>query len=139
MSNEPILIVDDHPLNRKLIQVLLRIERYQVATAENVEEAVLAAEAFRPRLVLVDNRLGDQSGVALVKRLKADPRHRDVACVLLSSDDRPGDEARARAAGCVGYLRKPLDTRTFPAWVAGFLDQPVDAPTAPHHEPQTKN
>ncbi len=139
MSNEPILIVDDNNLNRKLIQVLLKIERYQVATAENAEEAVLAAEAFRPRLVLVDNRLGDQSGLALVKRLKADPRHREVAFVLLSSDDRPGDEARARAAGCVGYLRKPLDTRAFPAWVAGFLDHPAAAPTALHSESKTSH
>ncbi len=121
MAGDPILVVDDNPTNLKLIRVLLAGEGYEVRTAGDAEEALAALQGFRPRLVLMDLQLPGMDGLELTRRLKADPGTRDILIVALTAYAMKGDEEKAREAGCDGYLAKPIDTRTLPAQVAGYL------------------
>ena len=118
---EPILIVDDNPANLKLIRVLLTGEGYQVYTACDSQEALDAIAKARPRLILMDLQLPGVDGLALTRQLKADPATKDICIVALTAYAMKGDEEKARAAGCEGYITKPIDTRTLPATVARYL------------------
>jgi CheY-like chemotaxis protein len=131
MAGEAILIVDDNPLNLKLVRVLLSCEGYAVRTAGDAEEALAVLRHFRPRLILMDIQLPGMDGLALTQRLKAEPATRDIVVVGLTAYAMKGDRERALAAGCDGYIAKPIDTRGLPARVAEFLAQrSVDTPAA---------
>jgi CheY-like chemotaxis protein len=69
----------------------------------------------------MDLQLPGLDGLELTRRLKADPSTRDIAIVAVTAYAMKGDEERARAAGCDGYIAKPIDTRTLPKLVANFI------------------
>jgi len=121
MPGEPILVVDDHPQNLKLAVLLLTISGYQVQTAADAEDALARLETFMPRLILMDIQLPGMDGLELTRRLKADPRYRDVVIVALTAYAMKGDRERALAAGCDGYIAKPLDTEAFPRLIEDWL------------------
>jgi CheY-like chemotaxis protein len=121
MSGEKILVVDDNPTNQKLVRVLLRAHGFEVRTAAHAEEALEAFESFGPTLVLMDIQLPGMDGLALTRLLKADPARRDAIVIAVTSYAMKGDEERALAAGCDGYVTKPIDVDTLPGLVAGWL------------------
>jgi CheY-like chemotaxis protein len=121
MPGEPLLIVDDNPVNLKLVRVLLVMEGYEVRTAEDAEDALRVLATFRPRLILMDLQLPGMDGLELTRRLKAEPATRDVIILALTAYAMKGDDEKARAAGCDGYITKPIDTQTLPALVAAHL------------------
>jgi CheY-like chemotaxis protein len=123
MSGEPILIVDDNPTNLKLAQRLLTLEGCVVRTATDAEEALAILERFRPRLILMDLQLPGLDGLALTRRLKADPATRDITIVALTAYAMKGDEEKALVAGCDGYIAKPINTRTLPGVVVRYLNR----------------
>lgn len=127
---EPILIVDDNAANLKLARVLLTGEGYDVRTAMNAEEALAEMATRRPRLILMDIQLPGMDGLALTRRLKADPATRDVVILALTAYAMKGDEERVLAAGCNGYVSKPIDTRALPKLVAEYLGTPDGTPHA---------
>jgi CheY-like chemotaxis protein len=109
MAGEPILIVDDNAQNLKLVRVLLASEGYQVRTAVDAEDALAQLESFTPRLILMDLQLPGMDGLELTRRLKADPERRSISILALTAYAMKGDEVKALAAGCDGYLAKPVD------------------------------
>jgi two-component system cell cycle response regulator DivK len=121
MAGEAILIVDDNAVNLKLVRILLSGEGYQVRTATDAEEALAVLERFTPRLILMDIQLPGMDGLALTRRLKADPVMRDTIILGLTAYAMKGDEQRILAAGCDGYVPKPIDTRAFPGVLAEYL------------------
>lgn len=121
MSGEPIVVVDDNPLNLKLTRLVLSSAGYDVHGAGDAEQALAAIARVRPRLVLMDVQLPGVDGLELTRRLKADPATRDTIVVALTAYAMKGDEARALAAGCDGYITKPIDTDGLPRAVAGYL------------------
>lgn len=121
MTSEPILIVDDNPVNLKLIRVLLAGEGYDVRTAADAEEALAALKDFHPRLILMDLQLPGMDGLELTRRIKDDPAMPDTVIVALTAYAMKGDEEKALSAGCDGYITKPIDTRTLPGMVAEYL------------------
>jgi two-component system, cell cycle response regulator DivK len=124
MAGEPILIVDDNPINLKLARVLLAAEGYQVRTAEDADEALATLEEFHPRMILMDIQLPGVDGLELSRRLKADPATQSIIIVALTAYAMKGDNERALAAGCNGYVAKPIDTRALPGIVASYLEAP---------------
>ncbi len=90
-------------------------------TAGNAEEAVSLLANWRPCLILMDIQLPGMDGLALTRNLKAHPETRDIAIVAMTAYAMKGDEERAKEAGCDGYVAKPVDTRTLPGLVAGFI------------------
>lgn len=121
MANEMILIVDDNAANLKLARVVLEDEGYDVKTAIDAAEVLRVLEQFQPRLILMDIQLPDLDGLELTRRLKADPRHKDIVIVALTAYAMKGDRAKALAAGCDGYITKPIDVDELPKTVARHL------------------
>jgi CheY-like chemotaxis protein len=116
-----ILVVDDHPVNLKLIRVLLQAEGYEVRVAADAAEALRILDSALPRLILMDIQLPDIDGLELTRRLKADPRTSAIPIVAITAYAMKGDEERMLEAGCVSYVAKPIDTRGLCALVAGVL------------------
>jgi CheY-like chemotaxis protein len=123
MAGETVLIVDDNPVNMKLIRVLLAGEGYDVQTATDANEALSLLKACHPRLILMDIQLPDIDGLELTRQLKADPTTRDISIFGLTAYAMKGDEERILAAGCDGYIPKPIDTRILPGVIAEHLRQ----------------
>jgi len=121
MAGEPILVVDDNPANLKLLRMLLVGESYDVRTAGDAGEALAILQQFRPRLILMDLQMPGMDGFELTRRLKGDVATRDIVIVALTAYAMKGDEEKARAAGCDGYVSKPIDTRSFPDLVARHI------------------
>jgi CheY-like chemotaxis protein len=123
MSGEPILIVDDNAQNLKLVRVLLCSEGYEVRTAVDAEDALEQLESFSPRLILMDLQLPGMDGLELTRQLKADPARRTIRVVALTAYAMKGDELKARAAGCDGYVAKPIDINELPRLLREHLDR----------------
>jgi two-component system cell cycle response regulator DivK len=125
MAGETILIIDDNPVNLKLLRITLTVAGYDVHTAIDAEQAVSVLASFRPRLILMDIQLPGMDGLELTRRLKADPATRDAVVLAVTAYAMKGDEQRALAAGCDGYMSKPIDTRTLATTVARSLENNV--------------
>jgi CheY-like chemotaxis protein len=126
MAGEPILVVDDTPVNLKLTRILLTHEGYDVRTAASGEEALQMLETFRPRLVLADIQMPGMDGLEMTRRIKADPAHRDILVVALTALAMPGDEERAQDAGCDGYITKPIEPRALGERIRAYLSTSGD-------------
>src|SRR6185369_10665 len=122
MAGERILVVDDNATNMKLVSYILSARGYEVRTAADAQQALAMVETFQPRLILMDLQLPGMDGFEATRRLKGDPRTRDIVVVALTAYAMKGDEEKARAAGCDGYISKPIDTRGLPGRVAGYLE-----------------
>ncbi len=118
---DPILIVDDNAQNLKLARVILSVEGYDVRTAANAEEALRVLHDFSPRLILMDIQLPGMDGLELTRLLRRDPTRQDIRIVALTAYARKGDEDKALAAGCDGYITKPIDVERLPRLVAEHL------------------
>jgi CheY-like chemotaxis protein len=123
MAPEPILVVDDNPQNLKLAKVILATEGYDVRTAVDAEDALRVLESFTPRLILMDLQLPRMDGFELTRLLKADPR-RNVVILALTAYAMKGDSEKAFAAGCDGYISKPIDTNALLSVIAEHLARP---------------
>ena len=121
MAGESVLVVDDTPLNLKLLSVLLISRGYVVKTAISAEEALVVLATFEPALVLLDLRLPGMSGVDLARQLRADRAYDRVVLVAVTASAMVGDDTEALAAGFDSYVTKPVDTRRFPTHVAELL------------------
>ena len=122
MAGELVLVVDDNPTNLKLASYVLSASGYDVRTAADAEEALNLVETLLPRVILVDLQLPGMDGLELARRLKAAPRFREVVIIAVTANAMRGDEERARAAGCDGYIAKPIDTRSLARTVAASLE-----------------
>ncbi len=129
MSHEPILIIDDNPANVKLAQLLLVNAGFSVRTASDSSEALQILRSFSPQLILMDIQLPGMDGLQLTRRLKADPITRHSIIVALTAYAMRGDEERAKAAGCDGYMCKPINTRTFVTQIQRYLEKAPEQPS----------
>jgi CheY-like chemotaxis protein len=121
MAGELILIVDDNLLNLKLARVLVTCAGYQACTAIDAEEALRVLETCTPRLILMDLQLPGMDGLELTRRLKADPARRDIRILALTANAMKGDDTKALAAGCDGYISKPIDAAALHAAIDALL------------------
>jgi two-component system cell cycle response regulator DivK len=121
MNSESILIVDDNQSNLRLLEAVLDNGHYGVRTAGDAEEALKLLRSWRPRLILMDLQLPGIDGLELTRRLKRDPRYKDIIIVALTAYAMKGDEQKARTAGCDGYVTKPIDIRSLPEMIARLL------------------
>ena len=121
MAHEAVLIVEDNPTNLKLAKLLLSIEGYEVKTANDASEALSILATFHPQLILMDLQLPGKNGLDLTRELKANPHFNDVLIVALTAYAMKGDEEKAKAAGCDGYMTKPISAATFPSEISQYL------------------
>ena len=126
--SESILMVDDNADNRDLTQILLESEGFEVRLAEDAAQALGMLATYHPKLILMDVQLPGMDGLELTRRLRQDPSLRDVIIVALSAYAMAAEKENARAAGCDGYITKPINTRTFAGAVRQYLDAPARLP-----------
>lgn len=116
-----ILIVEDNPTNLKLALQVLEMEGYLVDQATDAEQAQELLQHMSPDLILMDLALPGMDGLTLTRRLKADARLKHIPVVAMTAFAMKGDDRKALAAGCDGYITKPIDTRKFSQQVSAFL------------------
>ncbi|RZJ06936.1 MAG: response regulator [Rubrivivax sp.] len=121
MAEQRILVVDDHQPNVDLARYVLEADGFIVDEAPSVDEAWARLRVIRPALILVDIQLPGTDGLTLVRAIKATPGLDDVPVIAFTAFAMQGDEQRFRAAGCDGYLAKPIDVHTFAASVRSYL------------------
>jgi CheY-like chemotaxis protein len=118
---ELVLLVEDNEVNRYLARFLLEHGGFNVVTANNGLEALEQARAHKPDLILMDIQMPVMDGYEATRQLKADDNLKSVPVVALTAYAMPHERERALAAGCVGQIEKPIDTRTFIAQLRGYL------------------
>ncbi len=116
-----ILVVDDNAANARLVAYLLEVDGHDVRTAADAPEALAAIEGWKPDLVLMDLQLPGMSGLELTQLLKSAPETADIVVVALTAYAMDTDRDQAIAAGCDGFMSKPINTRDFPGQVTAFL------------------
>jgi len=122
MNERPaILVVEDHPLNMKLVRSLLTLAGYRILEAENARQALALAATHRPALILMDIQLPDMDGLEATRLLKNQKETKDIPVVALTAHAMPDDKGKAKEVGCVGYISKPIDTRNFIRILEGYL------------------
>src|ERR1035437_2421823 len=122
MAGETIIVVDDAPVNLKLAAAVLRREGYKVYLACNAEESLMMLRTMVPDLLLVDIQLPGMNGLELTRRLRQDPRTREMLIVALTASVMAGGEQLAYDAGCDGFIAKPIDTPSLGQRLRVFLD-----------------
>lgn len=116
-----ILVVEDNPLNFKLVRDVLEYAGYEVVGADSGEEGLQLAENLPPDLVLMDLQLPGIDGTETLRRLRGGVLSDDVPVIALSALVMDQDHAAAETAGFDGYLNKPISVRALPDQVASFL------------------
>jgi CheY-like chemotaxis protein len=121
MAGEKILLVEDNEVNRRLAEFLLRSKGYQVREAANAQEAFDMLKSERPDLIVMDIQLPGMDGLEATKKIKQQPATADIPVLAVTSYAMKGDREKALAAGCVGYITKPIDKLTFIQEIASHL------------------
>ena len=120
-TRKTVLVVDDAPLNRKLIRTLLSMRNARVLESEDAEKAVELAREHCPDLILMDLQLPGMNGLEAARILKADPQTSNIPVVILSAGSLPDDARHLREAGCAGLITKPFGANEFLQSVDSYL------------------
>ena len=121
-----ILVVEDSPDIRVLVRMLLEAGGHEVLTAADGRAGVDAAREARPDLVLMDLSLPIVSGWEAARAIKDDPVTSSIPVVAVTAHAMHGDRERALAAGCDGFIAKPIDEETFEPLVRSYFRPRVD-------------
>ncbi len=116
-----ILIIEDNEQNRYLITFMLQQAGHEVLQARDGLEGIAMAERDAPELILLDIQLPQMDGYAIAGELKRRPQVADVPIVAVTSYAMVGDREAALAAGCIGYIEKPINPNTFVDEIEHFL------------------
>lgn len=108
-----ILVIEDNAVNMRLTVTLLQREGHEVLEAIDAEEGIRLAREGLPVLILMDVQLPGMDGLAASRLLKADPATRDIRIVALTALAMTGDREKVAAAGCDGYITKPIRYQEF--------------------------
>ena len=117
-----ILVVEDNALNIKLFCDLLTAHGHQTEPVTDSREALDAARAFDPDLVITDIQLPYVTGIELMEQLRADDRLKDVPIMAVTAYAAAGDDERIRAAGAQAYVSKPISVMRFAETVDQLLE-----------------
>jgi len=107
-----VLLVEDAPFLRYAFGRLLRLHGFEVMEANDGREALDCLSTFRPQLIVTDLVMPLMDGVELIQKLRAAPETTDVPVVAITADATEQAEQRAREAGAVDFLAKPIDLPT---------------------------
>ena len=116
-----VLVVEDNRASLDLMVYLLKAYGHAPVIARDGLEGIDAARREHPDLILCDIQLPSADGVEVCRQLKKDPSLRDIPLVAVTAYAMVGDRERILAAGCNGYIEKPIDPDTFVEELAAFL------------------
>jgi len=116
-----VLIIEDNATNMTLAMFLLQSAGHTVLSARDAEAGLTLARSERPDLILLDIQLPGMDGLEATSVLKRDPATRAIPVIAMTALAMKGDEERIRAAGCDGYIAKPMRYQEFLATIAAQL------------------
>ena len=116
-----VLVIEDNPTNMTLATFLLQSVGHTVLSATDAEAGLMLAREKQPGLILMDIQLPGMDGLQATGLLKADEATRSIPVIALTALAMKGDEERIRAAGCDGYIAKPMRYKDFLATIATQL------------------
>ncbi len=111
MANRNILVIEDNKLNMKLMRGIFQLGEYQIIEALDAETGIRLAREHHPFLILMDIQLPGMDGLAATQIIKSNPELKDIPVVALTGFAMQGDEEKALASGCDGYITKPIDVQ----------------------------
>ena len=125
MKEKTILVVEDHPVNLRLLRMALKRDPYVIHEAVDGEEALAMAVAQRPDLIILDIQIPKIEGCEVARKLKGDPDEtiRRIPILALTASAMAGDRERILASGCDAYLSKPVDIRALKEKVSMLLSE----------------
>jgi two-component system cell cycle response regulator DivK len=121
MAPRTILYIEDNLENRMLVKRVLEVEGYAVVEADSGASGLSKAETMQLDLVLMDINLPEIDGYELTRRLKQIKHLENVPVVAMTANVMKGDREKTLAAGCDGYIQKPIDVDQLPAQVEKFI------------------
>jgi len=130
MKKKMILLVEDHPDNVVVYRTILEHYGYHVLTASNGHEGIRLATDELPDLILMDISLPVMDGCEATRRLKAGERTRHIPVVAVTAHSQEEFRSRAHAAGCDGFLVKPVAPTLVAKEVARLIGEPSAAVAA---------
>ncbi len=116
-----ILYIEDNEQNLYLVRFILTKHGYEVCSARDGQEGIRLAAEAKPDLILLDIQLPSMDGYAVARSLRANGELAGIPIVAVTSYAMAGDREKALAAGCTGYIEKPINPETFVAQVAAHL------------------
>ena len=122
-----ILVIEDNEQNMYLTTFLLGKNRYEVLQAREGRTGIEMALRMMPDLILMDIQLPAMDGYAVTRALRSRPGLKEVPIIAVTSYAMPGDREKAMAAGCTGYIEKPINPDTFIEEVRRYLPVPPDS------------
>jgi CheY-like chemotaxis protein len=121
MNEKTILVIEDNDLNMKLIRTLLKLKNYRTIEAVDAETGIQLAREHHPDLILMDIQLPGIDGLTATRVIKNDSAMKDIPVVALTGYAMPGDDEKVGDAGCVSYIAKPIDIKSFLKSIGQFL------------------
>ena len=116
-----ILVVEDNEINLYLIRFILEKSGLEVVEARNGAEGVELAVREKPDLIIMDLQLPDIDGLEATRRIRASEADSEIPIIALTSYAMAGDREKALAAGCTGYIEKPINPETFISEIEQYL------------------
>jgi len=131
-----ILVIENEPAIQELIALNLSMAGHTVARARDAETALLMLEEGLPAMIMTDWNLPGQSGLSLIRRLRAQPRTRDLPIIMVTARCGEPDKIMALESGADDYMTKPFSPREMVARVYALLRR-LRVPAAPQQRPDT--
>ncbi|MEN6444090.1 MAG: response regulator [Methanoregula sp.] len=119
--NTKILYIEDNDQNFYLVSFILGAKGYEVIRARDGQEGIDLAAATLPRIILLDIQLPVMDGYATAREIRTRPELAATPIVALTSYAMAGDREKALAAGCTGYIEKPINPKTFTGQIEHYL------------------
>lgn len=127
MAGELILIVEDNPLNTKLLRDVLLAKGYEVAESVTAEDGLEIARRDHPAMILMDIQLPGMDGMAALRELKQDDATRDILVLAVTASAMPVERAEILEAGFDGYQAKPISVKELTGEIRRLLDEAAGA------------
>lgn len=116
-----VLVIEDNEQNLYLVSFILQKHDYEVHQARDGRTGIALADELQPDLILLDIQLPGMDGYAVAQVLRDNPKLKDVPVIAVTSYAMVGDREQALAAGCTGYIEKPINPDTFLDQVESYL------------------
>ena len=121
-DNTRALVVEDSRTIASIVRHYLQLEGFEVLIAADGVAGLETARRERPRVIVTDLNMPGMGGLDMVRALRADPGTRDIAILMLTSDESPETAQQAMAAGADEYILKPVDPQRLAARVRAVVD-----------------
>jgi two-component system cell cycle response regulator DivK len=127
LAGTRVLIIEDTPQNLRLFRAVLRLEGAEVLEADRAAAGIEIAGRERPDIILMDIQMPEMDGLEATRRLRRDEATRAIPIIAVTASVLDADRHHIIAAGCDGYIPKPIDPARFGGQIAAFLPRGVPA------------